>query len=84
MNVSLLIGCEREETFDLVVLRKKYRGRCQIPSSKNCLETFHEKCFSISSWTCSTEMRAGGGVCPSQIAKEKKKFLIWLFYEKIT
>ena len=26
---------------------------------------FHEKCFSISSWTFSTELRAGGGVYPS-------------------
>ena len=26
---------------------------------------FHEKCFSISSWTSSTELRAGGRVYPS-------------------
>ena len=26
---------------------------------------FHEKCFSISSWTFSTELRAGGVVYPS-------------------
>ena len=26
---------------------------------------FQEKCFSISSWTFSTELRAGGGVYPS-------------------
>ena len=26
---------------------------------------FHEKCSSISSWTFSTELRAGGGVYPS-------------------
>ena len=26
---------------------------------------FHEKCFSISSWTFSTELRAGGEVYPT-------------------
>ena len=39
MSVSLLLSCEREEIFDLVVLRKKYLGGCQIPSSKKCFKT---------------------------------------------
>ena len=42
---------------------------------------FHEMCFSISSWTFSTELRFGGGVYLSRVRK-KNEFVIWLFYEK--
>ena len=45
-----------EKTAQVVV---RYRAQ------KNLSRQFHEKCFSISSWTFSTELRAGGGVYPS-------------------
>ena len=64
-SVSLLIGSAGEEIFDLVVLRKKYLGGCQISSSKIKFRQINEKCFSIWSWTYSTELRAGRGVYPS-------------------
>ena len=41
----------------------------------------HEKSFSISSWTYSTELRAGEEVYPTQKGQIDKRFLIWLFYE---
>ena len=45
--MSLLIGSTGEGIFDLVVLRKKYLGGCQISSSKIKFRHFNEKCFPI-------------------------------------
>ena len=39
----MLVGSEIEIIFDVGDLRKKYLTRCQISSSKNTLEWFHEK-----------------------------------------
>ena len=38
-----MVGSNREATFDLDGLRKKYSIRCQISGSKNMLMQFHEK-----------------------------------------
>ena len=45
--MSPLIGSAGEGIFDLVVLRKKYLGGCQISSSKIKIRQFNEKWFPI-------------------------------------
>ena len=39
----MLLGSEIEIIFDVCDLRKKYLKPCQIASSKNTIERFHEK-----------------------------------------
>ena len=63
--MPLLIVSAGEGIVDLLVLRKKYLGGCQISSSKNSLLCNLTKCFPIWSRTFSTELRAGRGVYPS-------------------
>ena len=50
---------------DLVVQRKSAQVVVRFRAKKVLSRQFQEKCFSISSWTFSTELRAGGGVYPS-------------------
>ena len=39
------MGSEREQLFVMIVLRKKYLGGYQFPSSKKFLETIYRKVF---------------------------------------
>ena len=44
-SVSILVGSESEESFDLGGLRKKYSCRCQILRSKECRCAVSQKVF---------------------------------------
>ena len=61
-SVSILVGSESERIFDLGGLRKSTQVVVKICAYKSLGMQFHEKCFSIQSRTCSSEMRAGVGV----------------------
>ena len=44
-SVSLPVGSKRKKILGTIVVRKKYLGGYQFPSSKKCLETIYRKVF---------------------------------------
>ena len=64
----------KEKNCDMVVLRKSAQVVVRFRAQKFLSRQIHEKSFSISSWTCSTELRAGEEVYPIQKGQIDKRF----------